>query len=431
MEQTLLGKVIVVDTIEKFKTLKEGVKKTPFLYLQLYSDINKHPLENRVSCYYILSPSGNEYIVPVNHIESVIDCSDKLETDQKVAIYDLKSIEHNAMIVAKNKYDLNWNRYIKKNQPVDTTEYLTNAHNFYYRTHYDKENVNDIIPLVKHLEYFKALGKELMDYLETDDDQTILTTLGKIEKSGLQTTEKLVYSEYNPFTSTGRPSNRFGGMNFAALNKNDGSRRQFVSRFKDGWLVEFDFDAYHPRLIGEKLKYDFPKGSVHEHFAKLYGVDYDESKALTFKYMYGTVPPEMRSHPFFGKVHKYVMALWDKFIRLKSTDFLLSDIYNRKIYRKNLLDMNPNKLFNYMIQLMETENNIKVLSKLLPEIKNYSSKLILYNYDSFLFDFDVKNDKMGYLKKIKVILEQDGKYPTKIKVGQNYHEMNDITEKLV
>ena len=57
--------------------------------------------------------------------------------------------------------------------------------------------------------------------------------------------------------------------------------------------------------------------------------------------------------------------------------------------------------------------------------------VLYYNYDSFLFDFDVKNDKMGYLKKIKVILEQDGKYPTKIKVGQNYHEMNDITEKLV
>ena len=99
-----------------------GVKTTPFLYLQLYSDINKHPLENRVSCYYILSPSGNEYIVPVNHVENVIDCSDELETDQKVAIYDLKSIEHNAVIVARNKYDLNWNRYIKTNQPVDTTE---------------------------------------------------------------------------------------------------------------------------------------------------------------------------------------------------------------------------------------------------------------------------------------------------------------------
>ena len=67
------------------------------------------------------------------------------------------------------------------------------------------------------MEYFKLLGKELLDYLETDDDQTILTTLGKIEKNGLQTTEKFVYSEYNPFTSTVRPSNRFGGMNFQHL----------------------------------------------------------------------------------------------------------------------------------------------------------------------------------------------------------------------
>ena len=41
MEQTLLGKVIVVDTIEKFETLKEGVKKTPFLYLQLYAKAMK------------------------------------------------------------------------------------------------------------------------------------------------------------------------------------------------------------------------------------------------------------------------------------------------------------------------------------------------------------------------------------------------------
>ncbi len=426
-----MGEVIVVDTIEKFERLKEGATKIPFLYLQIYSDVNKHPLENRVSCYYIMSPTGNEYIVPVNHIESVIDCSEKLETKEKIAIYDLKSHEHNAVIVAKNIYDLNWNRYIKINKPIDTTEYLTNAHNFYYRTHYDKENVNDIIPLVKHLEYFKALGSELMNYLETDDDQTILSTLKEVEKNGLQTTDKVVYSEYNPFTSTGRPSNRFGGLNFAALNKNDGSRKKFISRFDGGWLVEFDYDAYHPRLIGDKIGYEFPKDSVHEHFAESYGVDYDESKALTFKYLYGGVPREMRNHPFFGKVQDYVMSLWDKFIRLNSTDFLKSDIYNRKIYRKNLLDMNPNKLFNYMIQLMETESNIEILSELLPKIKKHSSKIILYNYDSFLFDWDVEVDKLDYLKKVKVILERNGKYPTSVKLGRNYHEMEDITERFV
>ena len=64
---------------------------------------------------------------------------------------------------------------------------------------------------------------------------------------------------------TGRPSNRFGGLNFG-LNKKDGSRKKFISRYgKEGMLVEMDYDAYHLRLIGEVVDYQFPKGSVHNH----------------------------------------------------------------------------------------------------------------------------------------------------------------------
>ena len=36
--------------------------------------------------------------------------------------------------------------------------------------------------------------------------------------------------------------------------------------------------------------------------------------------------------------------------------------------------MNANKLFNYTIQLMETENNMRVLSELIPRIQDYRSK---------------------------------------------------------
>jgi hypothetical protein len=79
---------------------------------------------------------------------------------------------------------------------------------------------------------------------------------------------------------------------------------------------------------------------------------------------------------------------------------------------------------------METENNMAVLSKLIPEIQNDRSKLILYSYDSFLFDFDME-DGLGYLKKVKTILEQDSKFPVKVSWGVNYHEMKDITEKFV
>ena len=92
--------------------------------------------------------------------------------------------------------------------------------------------------------------------------------------------------------------------------------------------------------------------------------------------------------------------------------------------------MNPNKLFNYMIQLMETEQNIRTLDVLLHDMKDFKSKMVLYNYDAFLFDFDYKEDGLKYLKEVKKILEWDGKFPTRVFMGDNYHDMKEITEKL-
>ncbi len=90
--------------------------------------------------------------------------------------------------------------------------------------------------------------------------------------------------------------------------------------------------------------------------------------------------------------------------------------------------MNKNKVFNYLIQLMETENNMRMLVELIPEIEGYKSKLVLYSYDSFLFDFYLP-DGLKFLKKVKGIIEQSGKFPVKVSKGWNYHEMEDITRK--
>ena len=90
--------------------------------------------------------------------------------------------------------------------------------------------------------------------------------------------------------------------------------------------------------------------------------------------------------------------------------------------------MNKNKVFNYLIQLMETESNMRMLTELLPKISGYKSKLILYNYDSFLFDFHL-SDGLKFLRKAKGIIEQSGKFPVKVGKGWNYHEMKDITRK--
>ena len=353
--------------------------------------------------------------------------------DTKKYTYDRKKLYH--FFTLSNVIDVNLLNYMSTGVPLDIEQINTNAHNFFNMRYYKKENINTIIPVLKHLEKCRKISQLLKDtiekynqYVNMSYNNEVLDNLTYIESNGLQTTTELVYSEYNVFTSTGRPSNRFGGTNFAALNKTDGSRKPYISRFKNGVLVEMDYDAYHLRLIADKVDYKFPKGSVHEHMAKFYGCDYEESKRKSFHYLYGGIPIDVvQLNPYFSRVYDFIKDLWKEY---NSKEFIVSDIYNRRIYKKNLRDMNANKLFNYTIQLMETESNMRVLTKLIPEIKDDKSKLVLYNYDSFLFDFNME-DGLEYLNRVKDILEQDSKFPVKVSWGLNYHEMKDITEKFV
>ena len=416
---------MILENSNELESFQKLYQQQDSIVIPISSDTNKHPVEDDLCLLYVQMMSGEEFILPFNHSETLNIDIPNLDSKTKKYTYDKKKLTH--FISLNNVIDVNLSHYMKTNQPYDFDKHLTNAHHHNYRLHYEKENINDIIPLVKHAEYFSKVSVDLLNYLEDHEyyDQEILEVLSKVENNGIQTTDGLVYSEYNPYTSTGRPSNRFGGLNFAALNKKDGSRKQFISRFENGVLVEFDYDAYHPRLIGDKIKYKFPNGSVHQHLADTYGLSYDDGKSLTFKYLYGGITHEIKDNPFFSKVDKYVQQLWNTW---KGNKIIKSDIYNREISRKNLSDMNPNKLFNYMIQLMETEHNMAVLEQLLPTIENNRSKLVLYNYDAFLFDFDI-SEGLDYLNNVKTILEQDGKYPTRVSMGSNYHEMKDITEK--
>ena len=390
-------------------------------------------MNDSLSLLYVKLLSGKEFILPFNHSETLDLEISSLDSDTKKYTYDRKKLNH--YIKLTNVIDVNLMQYMNEGTPITIEETDTNSHNFLNMRYYKKDSINTIIPVLKHLEKSRKIAKILEDVIEKYNQSVnlsyndeVLNNLNYIEQNGIYTIEDKVFSEYNIYTSTGRPSNRFGGINFAALNKKDGSRKPYVSRFKNGVLVEMDFDAYHLRLIADKIDYDFPNGSVHEHMAKFYGVGYEEAKTLSFQYLYGFIPHEVvQMNPYFSRVHDYIEELWKEF---NSKEFIVSDIYNRQLHKKNLGDMNANKLFNYTIQLMETENNMKALTRLIPEIKDYKSKLILYSYDSFLLDFNME-DGLDYLKKVKEILEQDGKYPVKVSWGLNYHEMKDITEKFV
>ena len=412
--------------------LLENKNKDCFI-IPILSDVNRHPLENTLCAVYVKIVDGDEGLLCFNHGETLKLSLEKLLTLDKLGrkfVRDKKQLNH--IVKLKNVVDVNLQYYMSENEPLDWDELSTNTHDYFYRVMWKMKNTNRIIPILKHLELCKKQVKVLEKYsnlpIHKEYNDEIIDNLSFVESSGLRKDNEMVYSEYNLFTSTGRPSNRFGGINFAALNKKDESRKPYTSRFQDGILVEFDYDAYHLRLIGHILDYQFPKGSVHEHMSEFYGdVDYETSKSTSFQYLYGRIPQQViDTNPFFSRVNKYIGKIWGKF---KTQQFIESDIYNKRIYRKNLSAMNRNKLFNYMIQLLETENNMKVMSELIPFLKDKQSKLILYSYDSFLFDFKL-TDGLDFLKGVKEILEQDGVFPTKSSKGLNYHEMEDITEKL-
>ena len=65
-------------------------------------------------------------------------------------------------------------------------------------------------------------------------------------------------------------------------------------------------------------------------------------------------------------------------------------ILSRRLYASAMSEMNPNKLFNYYLQSMETEYNMAMINEVNALLGPYDTKLILYTYDSLLFDFNIK-----------------------------------------
>jgi hypothetical protein len=212
---------------------------------------------------------------------------------------------------------------------------------------------------------------------------------------------------------TSRPSNRYGGINFNALNKKDGSRNCFIPR--DGKIyLQFDYDAYHVRIIGKLIGYDLPTTSVHQWLADQYGMDYDESKGRTFRILYGGVSEEDKEIDFFNKVDEFIQKLW---VDIEQKGYLKTG-QGRIIKLEWIENPNPQKVFNYLLQATETEFNIEVLNEL--KLNNLILPL-LYTYDSFLFEYgtDMNTDEA---KTIKRILEKFG-FPVKASWGMDYGEV--------
>ena len=150
-----------------------------------------------------------------------------------------------------------------------------------------------------------------------------------------------------------------------------------------------------------------------------YGVDLTKGKNKTFQYLYGGIPNDVANKiEFLNMTKNLINEMWDEFKQNKSIN---SHIYNRPMKEENLENLSAQKLFNYYIQSYETERNVKLLMELHSYLLTRNTKIVHYNYDSFLFDYH-KDDGVQTLYDINKILEQSG-FITNTKVGNNYGEM--------
>jgi hypothetical protein len=169
-------------------------------------------------------------------------------------------------------------------------------------------------------------------------------------------------------------------------------------------------------MVDEPIPMDV---SGHQTLADMYGVPYNDSKAITFRQLYGGVQSEYLHIPLFSKVSHKIDKMWMEFNRRGYVTTPLG----RKLSKSNLNDMNANKLFNYMLQATETELNMKILSKVMEFLKDKRSKMVLYTYDSYLLD--IHSDDFNSLQNLKILIEGNG-FPTKIEIGDRYSEMKSI-----
>jgi hypothetical protein len=418
----------LIESQHQFEEFAQQQTNRCFVELILNHDLI-HPALNDVSLVYI-RPEGDKkgYIIPISHNESF---SIPFQQVKKL-IYSYKEV-----FIRDKKtsmYFLNKKNLI--HSPINIENLSFPIYDYYHRLYPNRYDINKFIPIAKHYERCETYFTQINFTHHSEFYNKAIECFYTIESSGISADTALIddyynpnntlhsikgniiYSQYNVDTTTKRPSNSFNGINFAALPK-DGSRKAFIS--SNGKLVDIDIDSYHPTLIAKQIGYDFGNESIHEHMAQLYRVDYKMSKELTFKQLYGGIFHDYKHLEFFSKTQTLIDNLWEQF----NTDgYIECPISNHRFHHHQLPNMSPQKLFNYWVQNLETSQNILILQDILLIIKGHKTKLVLYTYDSFLFD--ISKDELELLEQVCEVFTNYG-LKTKMKYGYNYYDLTPIS----
>jgi len=434
----------IVETEEQLNRLYCGGKEC-YLNIIPLNDQYHYSL-NSPSLIYFKTLDCKGYIFPINHSEAYhLDFNKVIEwVDSKYdVIYTINKKECLYFFDNKKLMDISYKG----------SEYGSRLKDKMYDLYSTKPYINQLIPIGHHYNEQNQIFKDIEDQIILHTDyktphnefysNKFPQVFKSIEEQGLKVNPKLfdkhfdynhkewflkddvVYTKYNLYNLTTRPTNSFNNINFAALNKKDGSRSAFIP--KNDYFFEFDYDSYHVRIVAKLIDYPLSRDSVHTQLGMQYfGVDsltsdqYQQSKELTFKQLYGGVFKEYQNLPFFKSMTEYVNSLWDKF----NTTEKLELIGGKVLEKHQIQKPTPNKILNYLIQSAETYYNVKAVDKLINYLKTKQSKVVLYTYDSFLVDFSSKDGKQ-ILPEIKEILESEG-FVIKVAYGKDYDSLKEI-----
>jgi hypothetical protein len=446
----------VIETEYEYKSFLQSICNSNLIIIPVYSDNFKHYVNNRISFVFIYDlQTTNEYVISLNHKECIClqtQHIQQIRTTGNIFVYNKKAFVNT---FAKHVIDLDLVYWFQYNTSIPTEDCDTIVHDTFQRWYHTVPYLNDVIPITVQIERCKNIINKTKHIVEYVDDAALdiynqigIDNLATIERNGLYVNyeeftntfkanhieHNTAFTEYNLYTSTGRASNRFGGVNYAALTKDTGARRAFISRFSNGMMVEFDFDSYHIRLIGDMLGYEFPANTnIHEYLGRYYfdktsltDDEYAQAKSITFKQIYGGIDKQYIDIPFFKQTKQLIGKIWQDY---QFKGYAETPIYKRRFKRSWFNDMNANKLFNYILQATETERNFKIINNVMELLQNKNSKLVLYTYDSFLFDYDI-NDGKQLILDIKTTMSENERYPVTIHAGKNYHDMLDMTKKV-
>jgi len=435
----------IVEGESKFKSLENLLKLGCYVDVIPTNDLFHPKLSSTVAVYIRIVNSKHGYIIPINHDEGLNVDKDRvydlLSKASKLYTYNKKKLLYHFNL--QKAIDLSLVYSMNKFERLQLSDDNSTI-NYFYNKYRDKTDLNKLIPLSKLYErcentyekvktiielgipsgfdFYNSIATNVFFLLEQNGVGILYDSFNKFFKPNnplLNTVDNVVYTEYNLYNSTSRPTNTFNSVNFAAIPKAEEYRKCFKPQ--NDYFIEFDFDGYHLRLLAEQLNYPLTQESAHKQLAESYfgtkdisDEQYKEAKQINFQAIYGKIPEEHKNLKIFKEIQEYIDAMWSSFTE---TGYVWNT-QSGKHFTKELKEMHPAKLMNYMMQSLETSNNIIILKNILKYLKNKKSFITLYTYDALLFDFN-KEDGKETLEEIKKIMENKGKYPIKFKYSTN------------